>query len=63
MPIVFKREGVRKFITYYEKRLREKVFDSRVEKKVSYKDIMEYQVRSLVKAIEEKRPYEGFFIK
>ncbi len=62
LPVVLKREGLRKFITYYEKRLRETLYDKRVDRVIPYKDIIEYQVKRMVKSVETSAPYEGFFM-
>ena len=51
------KDGCKKFISEFEKRLRQEVgYVKEVSYKMSFRRIIEYQVMQLIKAIEENRP-------
>ena len=51
------KEGCKKFIIEFEKRLRQEVgYVKEVSYKMSFRRIIEYQIMQLIKAIEEDNP-------
>ena len=51
------KEGCKKFIAEFEKRLKQEVgYVKEVSYKMSFRRIIEYQVMQLIKAIEENNP-------
>ena len=51
------KEGCKKFIAEFEKRLRQEVgYVKEVPYKMSFRRIIEYQIMQLIKAIEEDNP-------
>ena len=51
------KEGCKKFIAEFEKRLRQEVgYVKEVSYKMSFRRIIEYQIMQLIKAIEEDNP-------
>lgn len=59
-PIVFRREGVAKWVTAMERRLDEGVFYPKRGEQLSYRHVMREQVNLLARHIAGEDEYEGF---
>lgn len=59
-PVLLTHEGIKKFITQFEERLKERTFYFPQERRLTYRDICLEQVRKLVRHLKEEEAYESF---
>jgi len=59
-PILFEREGMKKFLSKFEERVRERVFYPPSEQRLTYAQVIENQVRRMARSILGTDRYEAF---
>lgn len=62
-PILLAHEGLKKFVTYFERRLHQRVLHLPREQRLSYRQILLEQVRGFVRALDGQSPYEPFMLR
>lgn len=62
-PILLVHEGMKKFITHFERRLNQRVLYDRKGKRLTYRDICLEQVRLLVRALKNEEEYAPFVLR
>jgi CRISP-associated protein Cas1 len=62
-PILLAHAGLKKFVTYFERRLQQRVLYLPRELRLSYRDILLEQVRRFIRALKEEGPYEPFVLR
>jgi CRISPR-associated protein Cas1 len=62
-PILLSHEGVKKWITIYEKRLSEQTFYPLTEQRLSYRQICEQQVRLFIQHLKGEMDYKAFALR
>jgi CRISPR-associated protein Cas1 len=62
-PILLGHEGLKKFITYFEARLNQRVFYVPQGERLTYRDVLLAQVRSFIRALEADTPYQAYQIR
>jgi CRISPR-associated protein Cas1 len=63
-PIILTHEGMKKFITYFERRLQQKVLYEPQEQRLTYRDVLLAQTRQFVRLLEQDdSTYQPFLIK
>jgi CRISPR-associated protein Cas1 len=59
-PILLSHVGMKKFITQYEARVREKTFYLRLEKRIEFRDVVLEQARLLARHVRGEEAYEPY---
>lgn len=62
-PILLGHEGLKKFVTYFERRLNQRVFYLPKEQRLSFRGIILEQVRLLIRSLSDRRAYEPFLLR
>jgi CRISPR-associated protein Cas1 len=59
-PILLGHQGLKKFVTYFERRLHHQVFYLPRGERLTYRDVLLAQVRAFIRTLEEDAPYQPF---
>jgi len=59
-PILLGHTGLKKFVTYFERRLNHKVFYLPRGERLTYRGVLLAQVRAFIRTLEEDAPYQPF---
>jgi len=62
-PILLGHEGLKKFVTYFERRLNQKVFYFPRAERLSYRGVLLAQVRHFIRVLEGEAPYQAFVLR
>ncbi len=62
-PILLGHEGLKKFITFFERRLNQKVYYLPQGERLSYRALLLAQVRRFIRALEGKAPYQPYLLR
>ncbi len=62
-PILLGHEGLKKFITFFERRLQHKVFYFPQTERLTYRGVLWAQVRHFIRVLEEGSPYQPFLMR
>lgn len=63
-PILLGHEGLKKFVTFFERRLNQKVFYLPRAERLSYRGVLLAQVRQFIRTLEdEEAPYQPFLVR
>lgn len=62
-PILLGHQGLKKFVTYFERRLQQRVFYLPRENRLRFRDILLEQVRRFIRALEDQEPYQPFLVR
>jgi CRISPR-associated protein Cas1 len=59
-PILLGHEGLKKFVTQFERRLAQRVFYLPQGERLTYREVVLAQVRRFIRALEDDAPYEPY---
>jgi CRISPR-associated protein Cas1 len=62
-PILLAHQGMKKFITYFERRLNQRVLYLPRGQRLSYREVLLEQVRAFIRTLQADRPYEPFALR